>query len=289
MAALRKKPHGPKEPTGSGTSRARAALGTRLARLRERTRRTFSREHLAELFSARSFRAGSYAVASCVAVIAISVAVVLAMQALPTRLTSIDISRDQTTSISDEGGYVLVPLAHGIRELDQYRSSLQITSLLTTSDTAYVKTDAANAETLEREEGDVARQTALGVAISEAVEGTAGAGKGGGSEGAAGSGSSEGGGGGAETRVVWFSSSSFLDPTVDLRVGGTNSELFVSALAWLGHSDISTSTLASRGLGTSTLTIDSSVASALSVLEVGIVPAAFLATGFWIWRARRVA
>lgn len=513
-----------------------AALSKRLARLRARVRHTLSREHLAELFSTRSFKAGGYTVASCVAVIAISVAVVLAVQALPTSVTSIDISRDQTTSISDEtrdflagldqditiyliceegqeneylevllgkyesasnhiqvvqkdpvlypsftsqytseqlgdnslilvcgeksrvvsssdlytlnsstysydfagesaitsaitaltseelpkvylltghgeqdlpsavaddvasanfetaelnllsegavpsdadavlmyapqsdlsqeeaevllayleaggsfmlvtdyddeempnlanvmnsygveavdglvvegdpsmrmagypyyllpnvavhditselsneGGYALVPLAHGITELDQYRSSLEITLLLTTSDAAYVKTDAANAETLEQEEGDVAGKVALGVAISEEVSGS--------SEGSESSASDDDSGasdedGSAETRVVWFSSSAFLDPSVDLRVGGNNSELFVSALAWLGHSDISTSTLASRGLGTSTLTIDSSVASALSVLGIGIVPAAFLAAGFWIWRARRVA
>ena len=103
-----------------------------------------------------------------------------------------------TEGLADANAYVLVPLAHGIAEIDSYRSSLTITPLLSTSTSAYVKADAYNAETLAKEDGDVSGSTMVGAAVTEAV------------------------GDEEETRVVWFSSSQFLDTSLDKQVGGNN-------------------------------------------------------------------
>ena len=229
---------------------------------------TFSRENMAALFSARSFKEGGISAMRCVLILGIAAGSVALVEALPSTYTAIDISRDQTTSISgdtaehlseldcdvevylvaEEGSegeyvermldqyaqasdrvtveqvdpalhptftdqytsedvadgsiivvvddascvvsssdlytlnystfsyefagesaitsaiialtsedlpvvYLLFPLAHGISEIDSYRSTLDIQSLLVTSSSAYVKTDIENSDTLAQEDG----------------------------------------------------------------------------------------------------------------------------------------
>ena len=61
-----------------------------------------------------------------------------------------------TSDLSGTNVYVLFPLAHGISEIDSYRSTLDIQSLLVTSSSAYVKSDIENSDTLAQEDGDIA-------------------------------------------------------------------------------------------------------------------------------------
>lgn len=171
-------------------------------------------------------------------------------------------SHEATGDLSEANSYVLFPLAHGITALDQYRSTLVISPLLSTSSSAYVKADPETIETLQQESDDVSGETMLGVAVSEALD--------------------EG-----ETRVVWFSSTAFLDSQIDMRVGGANSELFTSSLTWLCDAGDSVVSLASKSTGVTVLAVDASAASMLSVFLVGIVPLFFLVVGFRIWRTRR--
>lgn len=171
---------------------------------------------------------------------------------------------DITEGLVDANTYVLMPLAHGISEIDSYRSTLIITPLLSTTASAYVKADAYNAETLSKEDGDVSGSTMVGTAVAEAIDDE------------------------KETRVVWFSSSQFLDATLDAQVGGSNSKLALNALAWLVDADdASTLSISSKGLGTTMIAIDSSSASLVSAFVVGIVPLFFLLCGFVVWRSRR--
>lgn len=192
-------------------------------------------------------------------------------------LPSLNTGHEITAELGEEGAYVMVPFAHGIQEIDQYRSSLSITPLLATSDSAYIKTDPANAETLEYEDGDISGQAIVGMAVCEEVDAD---------DESAGDGA-DADGETAETRVVWYSSSWFLDPSVDMRVGGNNGELFTGTLAWLADADETTMSLASRSMGISVLTVDSTESSTVSTLMIGVVPVAFLIWGFVIWRARR--
>lgn len=157
---------------------------------------------------------------------------------------------------------MLFPLAHGITEIDSYRSTLDIQSLLVTSSSAYVKTDIENSDTLEQEDGDVAGQTAVGMAVSEEV-------------------------GDDQTRVVWYSTEQFLVDEIDYQVGGYNTTLFIDSLSWLaGAEDISTG-LSSKGYGMSLITVDDASAGMLSAVFVGIVPGIALVAGLMIWRSRK--
>lgn len=169
---------------------------------------------------------------------------------------------DATGSLSEENTYVIMPLAHAIEEIDQYRSTLEITSLLTTSSSSYIKTNVDEAQTLSQEEGDIEGEATIGVAISEEVDDT-------------------------ETRIVWFSTSLLLDSSLDSMVNGNNTQLFINSLAWLTDSDTALISIDSKSTGSSYLVIDTASASLISLFVVGVVPLAILAVGFVIWRSRR--
>lgn len=172
-------------------------------------------------------------------------------------------SSDITDDLTGASSFVLFPLAHGIQEIDEYRSTLTITPLLSTSDDAYVKADPANAQTLDQEEGDTQGSVMLGAAVTEEVDDE------------------------TESRVIWLSSTTFTDEQIDLRVGGTNSQLMLNAISWLSGADSDSSSITSKDLGTTTITMDSSTSTMLSVLVVGIIPLVMLAAGFKVWRSRR--
>ena len=81
-------------------------------------------------------------------------------------INSTDVSSDMT------GGsqYVLLAAAQGIETLDDIREDVTVTSILTTSASAYSKTDVAGMTTYSKEEGDVDGPFDLAVLITETVE-----------------------------------------------------------------------------------------------------------------------
>ncbi len=171
---------------------------------------------------------------------------------------------DVTDGLSGSNSYVIVPIAHGISAIESYRSTLTIEPLLVTSDSAYVKTAAATAETLECEDGDIEGSTWVGVAVSEEIDDD------------------------TTTRLIWYSTSLMFDSSLDSMVGGNNSTLLIQSLSWLADAeDVSTVAVASKSLGSSTLTMDSASATLLSLFVVAVVPLFFLIVGFVVWRKRR--
>jgi ABC-2 type transport system permease protein len=156
---------------------------------------------------------------------------------------------------------VLMPIASGIVKLDEYRSSLTITELLTTSDSAYNKADPNNITTLEREDGDTSGPFALGVAISETVND-------------------------AESRMVWFSTSQFLNDQVNEMVGGSNQDLFLNSLGWMCERENSIS-IRSKSLSQDYLTVPEGSANLWSVLIAVVLPLAVLSVGIVIVVKRR--
>ena len=78
-------------------------------------------------------------------------------------------SNDATSGLSSGSRYVLLALAQGIETMDNVRDSLNVQSILTTSDSAYSKTDLENMQTMEKESSDIDGPFNLGVAITEEV------------------------------------------------------------------------------------------------------------------------
>lgn len=71
------------------------------------------------------------------------------------------------------GRYTLLFGAQAIEKLDDVRTGLTIQNLLTTSDSAYVKENVENMQTLTKEDGEEEGSFPLAVAISETVEASA--------------------------------------------------------------------------------------------------------------------
>ena len=175
-------------------------------------------------------------------------------------------SNDVTSGLSSQSRYVLLALAQGIETMDNIRDSLNIESILTTSDSAYSKTDLENMQTMEKESSDIEGPFDLGVSITEDV------------------------GDDAQTQIVYFASSSIFDDTINSYVSGTNYELLSSSLSWLCQSeeeDTNTISIASKSLDTSTLTISAADVSFWSIFVTAVIPVCILLIGFGIWMKRR--
>lgn len=170
-------------------------------------------------------------------------------------------SHSITSDIKDDGYYVLMPLAHGIRETESHRNSLEISPLLTTSDKAYIKPDAYNLSTVEKEAGDEEGTFYLGAAITETVEDTV-------------------------TNVVWIANSAMFESDINEMVGGSNVNLFMNSLNWMCHVEDSI-VIPSKSLSVESLTLSAGTGSRYSVLFIGIVPVLFIITGLAVWTRRK--
>lgn len=170
-------------------------------------------------------------------------------------------SHDVTQPLVDGGYYILMPIAQGITVSDELRDGLTVTQLLTTSSSAYAKADGYNITTFDKEEGDADGPFALGVAITEEVEG-------------------------GQTGIVWLATSYMFDSDNNLRVAGANNDLFLNTLDWMCQRESAIS-IRAKDLSTEYLTVPSSSASTWSLILVAVVPLAFLVGGAVVTIRRR--
>lgn len=170
-------------------------------------------------------------------------------------------SHDITSPLADGGYYVLMPVAQGISVSDELREGLTVTQLLTTTSASYAKADAYNLNTYDKEEGDLEGPFALGVAISEEVEG-------------------------GTTGIVWLTTSYMFNDDVDMLVSGANTDLFLNALDWMCQRESSIS-IRAKDLSTEYLTVPSSDVSTWSLILVVTLPLAFILAGAYITVTRR--
>ena len=115
----------------------------------------------------------------------------------------------------------------------------------------------------EQEEGDVAGPFALAVAASETLDD------------------------GIYSDVVWISSTSLLDEQTNEMVAGGNQDFFLNILNFLCDAEESSISIHAKTLSTEYLTMQSSTVTLLTVLIVGVIPAAYLAIGITIWFRRK--
>ena len=170
-------------------------------------------------------------------------------------------SHDITSPLADGGYYVLMPVAQGISVSDELREGLTVTQLLTTTSASYAKADAYNLTTYDKEEGDLEGPFALGVAISEEVEG-------------------------GTTGIVWLTTSYMFNDDVDMLVSGANTDLFLNALDWMCQRESSIS-IRAKDLSTEYLTVPSADVSTWSLILVVTLPLAFILAGAYITVTRR--
>ena len=174
-------------------------------------------------------------------------------------------STDITSDLVSSGYYILMPYAQGIQKSEDVRDTVTIESLLTTSDSAYSKTDV-NSGTLSKEDGDVDGPFDLGVSITETVDTD------------------------KETHIIYYSTSNLLQSQVNQMVSGGNEKLVMASLSALVDTEDSTTvSIPSKSLEVSYLTLTAYDASFWKICVIGLIPGAFLLVGFMIWLKRRKA
>ena len=89
-----------------------------------------------------------------------------------------------------------------------------------------------------------------------------------------------------DSMVVWFSSSSIMSSTVNQLVSGANMDLFLNSLSYICDQTNSIS-IHSKSMNYRYLNVSGSAATLWSVILIGVLPAACLATGLVIFLRRR--
>ena len=173
-------------------------------------------------------------------------------------------SNEITSNLSSGSRYILMPLAQGIQTVDNYRDSLTIQNILTTSDSAYSKVNVENMQTMEKESEDIDGPFNVGVAISEDLEDD------------------------KQTQIVYYSSEALFNDSMDAMVSGANFELVSASVNWMcANEEGSAISIPSKSLDTTTLTIPAADASFWSIFVMAIVPAFLVILGGGIWMKRR--
>ena len=167
-----------------------------------------------------------------------------------------DMNSDAITDpLMEENYRPTMPVSLGLT-VDEYSDG--VTELLTTSDTAFSKPDGYDLSTYEKEEGDIDGPFALAVSIDTAGEG----------------------------KIVWFTSSYFLEDAYNAASSGANSSLGMNALSSL-IGETEAMAIRSKSLNYNYLTISDSAASLLKAVMIGVFPLAYLGVGVWVVLRRR--
>lgn len=172
-------------------------------------------------------------------------------------------SSDITSDIKSNNRYVLAPISQPVKTLSDYRDTLQISSLLSTSDEAYIKTDVQNMTTYEKEDSDEEGSFQVGVSVTEQVDDD------------------------NTTQLVCFGCASLLDEATDQQVSGGNTDLVLAALGWMCENDAPVIDVTSKSLTMSYLTVPQFDAAYWSIIVCGVIPVVFLLIGTVIWFKRR--
>lgn len=158
-------------------------------------------------------------------------------------------SSEITDSLASQNYYAILPIAQGLT-VGSNSGGATVTSLLSTSDSSFSKAAGFALDTYEYEEGDTEGPFSLAVSIDTAGEG----------------------------KIVWFSSSAFLEDMYNAYSSGANCDLAINALSSL-IGETESMAIRSKSLNYNYLTISESTGSFLKVLMIGLVPLTYLGFG----------
>ena len=168
-------------------------------------------------------------------------------------------SSDALGDLSKANSYVLMPVAQAVEKLEDKRDTVTIESLLTTSDSAYVKTNVNG--TLEKEDGDAEGPFDVGVAVTESVDN-------------------------GETKLIYLTSANLFSQQVDAMVSGNNVKLLANSVSWMCDQEQRVS-IPSKSTQISYLTVTAASARMWGMVTIGLLPVLCLVLGGGIWFKRR--
>jgi len=173
-----------------------------------------------------------------------------------------DLADDEITAPLISGGYyVLAPLASGLKESEQHRSSITVTPLLTTSEKAYVKSNLSDGDVIDKAEGDPEGMFIIGAKAVEVYNEV-------------------------ESTLVWYTSAGILNDSMDQYVSGANTDLFINTIGSLCEKTESIS-IHAKSLDYTYLNVTSAQVSRISMILVGLVPLTFIVIGICVFVKRK--
>jgi len=172
-------------------------------------------------------------------------------------------SHEITTPLINGGYHILMPVAQGILKTDSARDTVNVSPILSTTDSAYSKTGGYSVTTYDKEDGDIDGPFYLGVAITDIAQN-------------------------ADTKLVWLTSSNILDAQTNEMVSGANHDLIVNSIGWMCELENAIS-IHSKTIASTNLTVPSSAASMWTIVMVGILPLIFIAFGVYVTIKKRRA
>lgn len=158
--------------------------------------------------------------------------------------------------------YVFVPFGQGILIEDEDREDISYQKFLTTSDSAFAKSDISNLDNYEKAQGDADGPFAIGVAAVKTLED------------------------GTEASMVVYGCEQIFTDTANAMVSGANQLLFTNTVSSFAKHEASIS-IPAKSYEVSYLMIPQNRAVLLGVLLTVVLPLGCLAAGLAIWFRRR--
>lgn len=157
---------------------------------------------------------------------------------------------------------VIMPVAQSIKILDVKKRSLDIETLLTTSTSAWGKTDLDNAS-LTKTKNDIQGPFNVAVAVTDKLPGSEN----------------------AESRIVVVGNGMFIDSNLINSIPG-NANFLMNSFAWLQDQKVNLA-IKPKSLLTMRLNINAFQSLLLSGLVVVVIPLGVLGLGLMVWLRRR--
>ena len=162
-----------------------------------------------------------------------------------------------TNPLIEENYYAIMPIAQGLTVQEDTGAAV-VTQLLTTSEASFSKIAGYALSSYEKEEGDIDGPFALAVSVEDENEG----------------------------KIIWFTSSQFLEEMYNAYSSGANLDLAMNALSSI-IGETEAVAIRSKSLNYNYLTISDSTSSLLKTMMIAAFPLAYLGIGICVVVGRR--
>lgn len=171
-------------------------------------------------------------------------------------------SSEVTDSLIEESYHVVMPVSKAL-DISGADSDVTVTSLLETSEEAFLKADGLQITTYEKEEEDSEGAFTLAAMVTKDLEDD------------------------KQMQLVWIASSYMLEEVYNNYSSGANGDMVLNALEMMCEKENSIS-IRSKSMSYEYLTIGSSDASHIKILTIGVIPILYLVIGIVIVMRRRL-
>lgn len=162
---------------------------------------------------------------------------------------------DVTIPLRQADYRVMLPFAQGLTINEDLPEGIKALELLTTSKTSLSKASGYNMTGFEKEEGDVDGPFALAVSVTQTLDD------------------------GLYSHILWVSSSLLMDENANAMVSGGNMSFFMNMINYLCEPEGNNITIYAKNTSAEYLVMDNATASYLTLMMVGLIPAAYLLFG----------